>query len=181
MATGKTKRSPRNPWLVLRRSKIHGRGVHARKDIPKGTRLIEYTGEHIGNAEADRRYEDDEMSRHHTFLFILNSRIAEDGDRDGLPNVLMEAAHQGLAIVSTRAAAIGEFIEDGDNGLLVPPGAPEALAAALARMIAHPDLRQQFARRAAETVRTRFSFDAGVDWIASALGQDILSEAKAAE
>jgi glycosyltransferase involved in cell wall biosynthesis len=61
--------------------------------------------------------------------------------------------------VSTRAAAIGEFIEDGDNGLLVPPGAPEALAAALARMIAHPDLRQQFAHRAAETVRTRFSFD----------------------
>jgi hypothetical protein len=48
-------------------------------------------------------------------------------------------------------------------------------------MIAQPDLRQQFAHRAAETVRTRFSFDAGVDWIASALGQDVLSEAKAAE
>jgi glycosyltransferase involved in cell wall biosynthesis len=112
---------------------------------------------------------------------VLASKKAADGDQDGLPNVLMEAAHQGLAIVSTRAAAIGEFIEDGDNGLLVPPGAPEALAAALARMIAHPDLRQQFAHRAAEIVRTRFSFDAGVDWIASALGQDILSEAKAAE
>ena len=101
-------------------------------------------------------------------LFVLASKKAADGDQDGLPNVLMEAAHQGLAIVSTRAAAIGEFIEDGDNGLLVPP-ASEALAAALARMIGHPDLRQQFAHRAAETVRTRFSFDAGVDWIASAL------------
>jgi hypothetical protein len=48
-------------------------------------------------------------------------------------------------------------------------------------MIGHPDLRQQLAHRAAETVHTRFSFDAGVDWIASALGQDIRSEAKAAE
>jgi SET domain-containing protein len=72
------KRNPPNPWLVLRRSKIHGRGVYARKDIPKGTRLIEYTGELIDNAEADRRYEDEKMSRHHTFLFILNSRWCVD-------------------------------------------------------------------------------------------------------
>jgi len=72
------KRSTRNPWLVLRRSGIHGRGVYARQDIPKGTRLIEYTGERIDNAEADRRYEDEKMSRHHTFLFILNSRTCID-------------------------------------------------------------------------------------------------------
>ena len=68
----------RNKWLVLKRSKIHGRGVYARRDIPKGTRLIEYTGEHINNAEADRRYDDDAMPRHHTFLFILNSRTCID-------------------------------------------------------------------------------------------------------
>jgi len=41
-------------------------------------------------------------------VFALASKKAGDGDQDGLPNVLMEAAHQGLAIVSTRAAAIGE-------------------------------------------------------------------------
>jgi uncharacterized protein len=52
--------------------------VFARKDIPKGTRLIEYTGERIDNAEADRRYEDEKMGRHHTFLFILNSRTVID-------------------------------------------------------------------------------------------------------
>ncbi|MEX2154307.1 MAG: SET domain-containing protein-lysine N-methyltransferase [Gemmatimonadaceae bacterium] len=72
------KRAARNPWLVLRNSKIHGRGVYARTAIPKGTRLIEYAGEHIDNAEADRRYEDEKMSRHHTFLFILNSRTCID-------------------------------------------------------------------------------------------------------
>ena len=85
----------------------------------------------------------------------------------------MEAAHQGLAIVSTRAAAIGEFIEDRDNGLLVAPGAPDELAAALERLVRHPDLRLRLARQAGEAVRTRFSFDAGVDWIAEALGQPV--------
>lgn len=73
----------RNPWLVLRRSAIHGRGVYARADIPKGTRLIEYTGEHISNAEADRRYDDEKAEQHHTFLFILDERTCIDAARGG--------------------------------------------------------------------------------------------------
>lgn len=71
-------RSARNPWAVMRRSRIHGRGVYARKRIPKGTRIIEYAGERISNAEADRRYDDDSMPEHHTFLFVLNSRTCID-------------------------------------------------------------------------------------------------------
>jgi glycosyltransferase involved in cell wall biosynthesis len=114
-------------------------------------------------------------------LFVLASKKAADGDQDGLPNVLMEAAHQGLALVSTSAAAIGEFITDGDNGLLVPPGAPEALASAVGRLIGDPDLRRRLAQRAAESVRTHFSFEAGVDWIAQALGQEPSAEVRAAE
>ncbi|MBM3649006.1 MAG: glycosyltransferase family 4 protein [Alphaproteobacteria bacterium] len=114
-------------------------------------------------------------------LFVLASKKAVDGDQDGLPNVLMEAAHQGLAVVSTHAAAIGEFIVDGDNGLLVSPGASDELAAALQRAITHPDLRRLLAERAGDTVRTRFSFDAGVDWITSALGQEPRQETRAAE
>jgi glycosyltransferase involved in cell wall biosynthesis len=54
-------------------------------------------------------------------LFVLASRIADDGDRDGLPNVLMEAQSQGLACVSTAVSAIPELIRDGGTGLLVPP------------------------------------------------------------
>lgn len=103
-------------------------------------------------------------------LFVLASKKAADGDQDGLPNVLMEAAYQGLPLVSTRAAAIGEFIEDGVSGLLVPPAAPDELAVALGRAARDPDLRSRLAVRAAETLRARFSFDAGVDWIAAALG-----------
>lgn len=104
-------------------------------------------------------------------IFVLASKTAADGDQDGLPNVLMEAAHQGLPIVSTHAAAIGEFIEDGKSGLLVPPGNADELGNALARMMVDPELRRSLARRAGEVVRTRFSFDAGIDWIAGALGR----------
>lgn len=114
-------------------------------------------------------------------LFVLAAKTAADGDQDGLPNVLLEAAHQGLAIVSTHAAAIGEFLSDGENGLLVAPDAPDELAAALARLARDPDLRQHLARRASESVRTCFSFDAGVDWIASALGQAWATETRIAE
>jgi glycosyltransferase involved in cell wall biosynthesis len=119
-------------------------------------------------------------------LFVLAAKKAADGDQDGLPNVLMEAAHQGLPIVSTRAAAIGEFIEDGVNGLLSSPGAPDELAVVLARLARDPELRLGLARHAAETVHTRFSYEAGVDWIAAALGQprlseDLVSDARAAE
>jgi glycosyltransferase involved in cell wall biosynthesis len=103
-------------------------------------------------------------------LFVLASKRAADGDQDGLPNVLMEAAHQGLPLVSTRAAAIGEFIEDGVNGLLVAPGAPDELTQALARAVGDPELRARHAARAGEILRTRFSFEDGVDWIANALG-----------
>jgi SET domain-containing protein len=74
---------PVNQWMELRRSAIHGLGAFARTDIPKGTKIIEYVGEKIGNAEADRRYDDAAMKRHHTFLFILNSRTCVDAAFDG--------------------------------------------------------------------------------------------------
>ena len=67
------------PYFEVRRSRIQGRGVFAARRIPKGTRIIEYTGEKISWAESDRRYDDTTMRRHHTFLFILSSRTVVDG------------------------------------------------------------------------------------------------------
>ena len=72
-----------NEWFKLRRSAIQGLGAFARKTIPRGTRIIEYTGERISNAEADRRYDDAQMGRHHTFLFTLTSRTVVDAAVDG--------------------------------------------------------------------------------------------------
>ncbi|HTR76809.1 MAG TPA: SET domain-containing protein-lysine N-methyltransferase, partial [Gemmatimonadaceae bacterium] len=63
---------PVNEWFELRRSAIQGFGGFAIRDIPKGTRIIEYAGERISNAEADRRDAAARAKRHHTFLFILN-------------------------------------------------------------------------------------------------------------
>ena len=74
---------PINAWLELQRSPIHGLGGFALRDSPKGTRIIEYTGEKISNAEADRRYDDEAMKRHHTFLFVLNSRTCVDAAFEG--------------------------------------------------------------------------------------------------
>lgn len=69
----------REPLYVVRNSYIHGRGVFAARYIRKGTRILEYTGERISNAEADRRYDDTRMKRHHTFLFTLDSKTVVDG------------------------------------------------------------------------------------------------------
>ncbi|MEM8646961.1 MAG: glycosyltransferase, partial [Pseudomonadota bacterium] len=64
-------------------------------------------------------------------LFILPCRIAPNGDRDGLPNVLVEAQSQGLSCLSTPVSGVPELVRDGENGILVPPDDPKALAEAL--------------------------------------------------
>ena len=69
----------REPLYVVRNSPIHGRGVFATRYIRKGTRILEYTGQRISNTEADRRYDDTRMKRHHTFLFTLDSKTVIDG------------------------------------------------------------------------------------------------------
>lgn len=103
-------------------------------------------------------------------LFVLASRVAGDGDRDGLPNVLMEAQSQGLACVATELSAIPELIENGVTGLLVPPESADALAGALARMIAEPELRARLAAAGCKRVRERFSHDRGLDRLARKFG-----------
>ncbi|MHC9236357.1 glycosyltransferase [Pseudooceanicola sp. 502str34] len=94
-------------------------------------------------------------------IFALPSRIAEDGDRDGLPNVLMEAASQMLPILSTPVSAIPEFIDTGVHGVL-SDDAPEALAAALQEMIAHPDKRRAYAEAAYARLKAEFSMAPGI-------------------
>src|SRR5918997_5902515 len=74
-------------------------------------------------------------------LFALPSKRARSGDRDGLPNVLMEAASQRLAIVATDFAGIPEFVRDGIDGDLVPPGDWAALSNALNLLARDPERR----------------------------------------
>lgn len=93
-------------------------------------------------------------------LFVLPCRIAANGDRDGLPNVLVEAASQGLACISTPVSGITELIEDGVNGILVPPDDPERLAEAIERTARDWALRSGLGSAAAEKVRRDFDHNA---------------------
>lgn len=103
-------------------------------------------------------------------LFVLASRIARDGDRDGLPNVLMEAHSQGLACISTRLSAIPEIIEDGRTGVLVAPGDVAALAAAIANLARDPARRQALGEAAETRVRAGFEMQRGIDRLAALFG-----------
>ena len=103
-------------------------------------------------------------------LFVLANRVAADGDMDGLPNVMMEAQSLGLPVLSTRISAIPEIIEDGVNGLLVPPDDPAALTAQLERLIGDPALRARLGESGAAKVRRDFSHETGVDQLARKFG-----------
>ena len=72
------------PLYRVRQSRIHGRGVFAARRIRRGTRIIEYVGERVSHAEADRRYEDRPVEDNHTFLFIVDARtVTENTMRRG--------------------------------------------------------------------------------------------------
>lgn len=101
-------------------------------------------------------------------LFALPSRIATDGDRDGLPNVLMEAASQRLAILSTPVSAIPEFIESGVHGILCADD-PEVLAQEIARLAQTPELGRAMADAAYVRLRTAFTMQPGITHLAKRL------------
>ena len=94
-------------------------------------------------------------------IFVLPSRIASDGDRDGLPNVLMEAASQRLPIISTRVAAIPEFIEDGISGILSADD-PQALAAAIVALATDPARCLALAEAAEARLISSFTMPPGI-------------------
>ncbi len=105
-----------------------------------------------------------------TDLFVLASKVAKDGDRDGLPNVLIEAQSQRLACISTNVSAIPELIEQEVTGLLVPPGNPIALAEALERLIREPEERARLGAAGEHHVRRLFSMEAGIEFLAALFG-----------
>lgn len=89
-------------------------------------------------------------------LFALACRQLPDGDRDGLPNVLVEAMVRGLPVVATRLPGIQEAVEDGRSGLLVDPEDPPGLADALQRALADAALRRRLGAAARADASDRF-------------------------
>jgi colanic acid/amylovoran biosynthesis glycosyltransferase len=110
-------------------------------------------------------------------VFLHCSVTAADGDVEGIPNVVVEAAATGLPIVGTRHGGIVEVVEEGKSGYLVPERDPTALAAVLDRLAAEPARRLELGRAAA--ARVRASFDLGAQIAAhEALYGELLGEAK---
>ena len=99
-------------------------------------------------------------------IFVLPSRVSADGDRDGLPNVLLEAQSQRVACLSTAVSGIPELIVDGVTGMLIEPRSPDALAHALSRLIGDPSLRRTLGNAGFERTTLRFSLQAGADALA---------------
>ena len=103
-------------------------------------------------------------------IFALMSRITDSGDRDGLPNVLMEAQSQKLACIATRVAAIPELIADGRSGILVEARDRGAMTAGLERLIRDPALRNRLAEAGFARVHADFSHDACIASLAARFG-----------
>jgi len=114
-------------------------------------------------------------------LFVLAAKIGRDADRDGLPNVLMEAQSQRLACVATTLPGITELIEQGRTGVLVPPGEPTALAAALEAMIRDPARRSRLGAAGEARVRRAFDMRDGIADLARRFGLPEEAPAQAAE
>ena len=118
-AAGKTTKTAKaNKYFELRRSLIQGKGAFATRPIKRGTRIIEYTGERISPEEADRRYDDGGMGRHHTFLFSVDSKVCIDAAVDGndarfinhscAPNCEAVDERKRIYIEAIRDIALGE-------------------------------------------------------------------------
>lgn len=89
-------------------------------------------------------------------VFALAPHVTEDGDRDGIPNVLAEAMAAGTPVVSTAVSGIPELIEDGRTGLLVPPRDPVVLADTLERVLVDASLRRRLAAASRGKIEERF-------------------------
>lgn len=99
-------------------------------------------------------------------VFALPCVVTPDGDRDGIPNVLVEAAAAGCALVSTPVSGIPELVEDAASGLLVPERDEQALAHALERLAEDPELRRTLVAGADAILRERFDLRQNVTELA---------------
>ncbi|MGB7337024.1 MAG: glycosyltransferase family 4 protein [Salaquimonas sp.] len=110
---------------------------------------------------------------HQADMFVLPCRIAKSGDRDGLPNVLVEAQSQGVMVISTPISGVPELVTDGVNGILIEPDNVEALATAITKAAGNPKLRQKMGQAGAQIVHTKFEHNASMEPLAEYLNDSL--------
>ena len=100
---------------------------------------------------------------HSSDLFVLTPTVTEDGDRDGIPNVLVEAMACGLPVVSTSAGGIPELVTHGVNGFLTAPGDVAGIENQIATLLDAPELRQQMGVAARRTVESGYDVNVAAE------------------
>ena len=89
-------------------------------------------------------------------LFVLGCEIAPNGDRDGIPNVLVESLAMGIPALATHISAIPEILVNEKTGLTVPPREPQLMAVAMERLLTDMTLRDRLIRAGKAHVTDRF-------------------------
>ena len=92
-------------------------------------------------------------------VVVVPSILDRSGDRDGLPNVVLEAMASRRAVVASDIAAIASAVQHRETGLLVPPGDPGALASALRAVAAQPTLVEHLGRNGRRRVEAEFELE----------------------
>jgi glycosyltransferase involved in cell wall biosynthesis len=95
--------------------------------------------------------------------FVLTPQVMVDGDRDGIPNVLVEAMACGLPVVTTTAGGITELVRHGHNGLVCEAGDVPAIAAGVGRLLRDPGLRAALGAAARSTVEADYDVDVAAE------------------
>ena len=95
-------------------------------------------------------------------MLVVPSVVHDNGDRDGIPNVIMEALSCAMPVVATDVCGIREVIIDGETGMLVPQRDPAALAAAVRRMLADRDAARRMAENGRQRVLHMFDSQANI-------------------
>jgi glycosyltransferase involved in cell wall biosynthesis len=95
-------------------------------------------------------------------LVVAPCVVGSDGNRDGLPTVLIEALALGIPVISTRVTGIPELVEDGRTGLLVPEHDPASLAAAIRLLLTERATAEEFGRAGRAHVEREFELTANV-------------------
>ncbi|MCD6288880.1 MAG: glycosyltransferase family 4 protein [Anaerolineae bacterium] len=158
---------------------------HLRREVPDVRLVIVGEGQERRNLEAlvrelkleewvrlAGRVSDEELDALYRWadVFVLPSLVDRSGDTEGLGVVLLEALSYGRPVIASAVGGITDIIQDGETGLLVPPGDPEALAQALARIFHDPKAARSLAERGWAVNRRRFDWERIADTYAALYG-----------
>ncbi|MDE3132209.1 MAG: glycosyltransferase [Acidobacteriota bacterium] len=149
--------------------------LHIAGDGPLWPSLARLTGE-LGLGEVVRflgPLTPSELERHFASagVFALPCRVAADGNRDGLPNTILEAMARELPVISTTLPSVQEAISDGVEGRLVPPGEAEPLASALRELLCDAQLRRRLGAAARDRVARDHNREATAPLVHAALAE----------